>query len=85
MPEKSVSRNVVAKAHKLLALAEERAPGAADWVELSNALFGVGGAATLAFPTESDRTAFCKTKEYRAILRLMDRIPAPAAKEIGAQ
>jgi predicted HicB family RNase H-like nuclease len=63
-------------------LAEQRAGEAADWVELSNALFGLGGAATLAFATESERTAFCKTKEYKAILNLMDRLPAPPTKEI---
>jgi hypothetical protein len=34
------------------------APG---WLELSNALFGPGGKATLAFATEAERTAFCKT------------------------
>ena len=41
-----------------------------------------GGKATLAFSTESERTAFCKTAEYKRLLALMDRLPAPPIKEI---
>jgi predicted HicB family RNase H-like nuclease len=58
-----------------------RNDGSADWVELSNAIFGLGGKATLAFSTESERTAFCKTEEYKRILALMDSLAAPPAKE----
>jgi hypothetical protein len=85
MPAKkkgTVSRAVVAKARRVLEFAEQRAAQAADWVELSNALFGLGGKATLAFATESERTAFSKTEEYRRILALMDRLPAPPVKEL---
>ena len=57
-----VNLRVVAKARQVLEFAEQRAGEAADWVELSNALFGVGGKATLAFTTESERTAFCRTE-----------------------
>ena len=45
-------------------------------------LFGLGGQATLAFATESERTAFCKTEEYKRLLALLDGLPAPPAKEI---
>ena len=53
----------------------------ANWLELSNALFGPGGKATVAFPSERERTAFCKTEEYKRILAVMDRLPAPPVKE----
>jgi hypothetical protein len=84
MPAKKkpkVSRQIVDKARELLAFAEQRAQQAADWTELSNTLFGPGGKATLAFPTEAERTAFCKTAEYRRLLAVMDRLPWPTVKE----
>src|SRR5947209_6189805 len=77
-----VSPKIVAKARQVLEFAEQRAGAAADWLELSNALFGVGGKATLAFATEAERTAFCKTAEYKQLLALLDRLPAPPVKEI---
>jgi len=77
-----VSRQIAAKARQVLEFAEQRASEAADWVELSNALFGVGGKATLAFTNEAERTAFCRTAEYKRLLALMDRLPAPPVKEI---
>ena len=51
---------IAAKAQRLLAFAEKRAKQATDWVELHNALFGIGGKATELFATESERTAFSK-------------------------
>jgi len=78
----TVSPRIRARARQLLAFAEQRAGEAASWVDLSNALFGLAGKATEAFPTERDRTAFCKTEEYKRILALMDRLPAPPVKEI---
>ena len=78
----SVSSKIVAKARVVLEFAEQRTARAADWVELSNPLFGLGGMATEAFPTERQRTALCKTQEYKWILALMDRLPAPRVKEL---
>jgi hypothetical protein len=75
------SPRIVARARQVLAFAEERAEASADWIELSNALFGLGGKATEAFPTERERTAFCKTEEYKRVLALLDRRPAPSSKE----
>jgi hypothetical protein len=77
-----LSRKVTAKAKELLAYAERRARDAADWMELSNTLFGPGGKATATFPTEAERTAFCKTAEYKRILALMDGLPAPPVKSL---
>ena len=81
--KRKVSARIVAKARQALAYAEERARQAADWVDLHNALFGLGGKATALFPTESERTAFCRTEEYKRILALMDRLPPPPVKEFG--
>lgn len=75
-----VSARIVAKARQVLEFAQERADKAADWTELSNALFGMGGKATELFPNESERTAFCGTEQYKQILALMDSLPHPPVK-----
>ena len=86
MPAKKRARvtgKVRARARQLLAFAEERAAQAADWVELHNALFGLGGKATALFPTEAERAALSRTPEYKRVLALLDGLPAPAAKEFA--
>ena len=85
MPAKKtkVSGKVVAKARQLLEFARERAARATDWVELHNALFGLGGKAAELFPTESERTALSRTGEYRRLLALLDELPPPAVKEFA--
>jgi HicB family len=75
-----VSPKIVAKARQVLAFAHQRAATAADWIDLSNALFGLGGKATELFPTESERTAFSRTEEYRRLLALLDTLPQPKVK-----
>ena len=75
-----VSARIIAKARQVLEFAQERAAKVADWLELSNALFGVGGKATELFATEPERTAFCRTEEYKRILTLMDTLPQPRVK-----
>jgi hypothetical protein len=78
-----VSRAVSAKARELLAYAEERAEEVSDWVELHNALFGLGGKATELLTSESERTAFAQTPECKRIFALLDRLPQPAVKDFG--
>jgi len=75
-----VTSLIAAKARRVLKFAEERVRQSADWVELHNALYGIGGKATELFATEAERTAFCKTPEYRRISKLMDTLPAPPVK-----
>jgi hypothetical protein len=75
-----VSSSIVVKAKETLRFAEECARNASDWVVLENALFGLGGKANELFRTESDRTAFCRTAEYKQILSLMDSLPHPQVK-----
>jgi HicB family len=77
------SARIAAVARQILAFAEERARQAADWVELHNALFGLGGKATELLTTESDRTAFARTAECKRIFALLDSLPAPALKDFG--
>jgi hypothetical protein len=77
-----VSRAIVAKAREILAFAEQRAREGVNATELSNALFSPTGKATLAFPTEPERRAFSRTKEYKTVLALLAALPRPAATEI---
>ena len=78
-----VSPRIAVKARQVLAFAEKRAGEAADWMELSNALFAPDGKVTEAFPTPAERAAFCKTAEYKQILALMNCLPSPAVKEVA--
>jgi len=75
-------QKIGAKARQVLKFAKELASKASDWIEMSNGLFAPDGKATLAFGTEAERTAFCKTEEYKQILALMDQLPHPPVKEI---
>jgi hypothetical protein len=72
---------VAAKARQMLEFAEQRAAQAADWVELHNALFGLGGKANELFATEPERTAFSRTAECKRVFALMDRLPQPPVKD----
>ena len=84
MPRPKASRSrVTAKARQLLAFAEQRAQESADWVELHNALFGLGGKANELFPTESERTVLTRTAECKRIFALLDGLPQPAVKDFG--
>src|SRR5262245_16999079 len=86
MPAKKrtrLARDILSRARQLLAFAEEEAARAADWVELHNALFGIGGRAVILFPTEAERTALSRTPEYKKVLALMDGLPAPTVKEFA--
>jgi len=77
------NRGTLAKARQLLAFAEERAAHSSDWVDLHNALFGLGGKATELLTTESERTAFTQTAECKRIFALLDRLPPPATRDFG--
>ena len=78
--KKKASTSIGAKARETLKFAEKCAKSATDWVVLENALFGLGGKANELFPTEAERTAFCRTPEYKSILALMDSLPHPPVK-----
>ena len=69
-------RTIQARAADVLRTAESAAKSAGNWIELHNALFGIGGAATLEFTTDADRTAFAKTDEFRRIMDLVESAKA---------
>ena len=79
----TASGKIQAKAREALKFAQQRAAHSANWIELHNALFGIGGKATELFRTESERTAFSRTEQYKQILALMDTLSPPATKEFG--
>jgi hypothetical protein len=84
VPKAITKRSDIAqKARQLLAFAEERAKQTENWVELHNALFGLGGKATEMLTTESERTAFARTEECRRIFAMLDQLPPPALKDFG--
>lgn len=78
-----VRGTIAARANLLLEFAERRAQQSSDWVDLHNALFGIGGKATELFPTESERAAFIRTQECRRIFAMLNRLPKPAVKEFA--
>lgn len=75
-----VNESIITKAKQVLEFAQQRAATAADRIELSNALFSPDGKATELFATEAERTVFCRTKEYKRILALLDTLPQPQVK-----
>ncbi len=62
------------KATDALEFAREAAKTAKTWVELSNAIFGIGGKFGELFPTQSERVEFTKTPEYREIQELIRQL-----------
>src|SRR2546426_11637755 len=79
----SLSPRVAAKARELWRFAEQRAKTAKDWVELHNALYGIGGKANELFATETERTALSRTPEHKRILALLDDLPEPPVRDLG--
>ncbi len=81
--KQKVNPRIAARAREVLHFAEQRAAEVADWLELHFALYGVGGKATELFKTESERTAFSRTAEFKRISALLDTLPRPTSKEIN--
>ena len=62
------------KAEQALEFAKTEAARADHWIDLHNAVFGIGGKCTELFPTQSDRVAFSKTPDHAAILELLAEV-----------
>lgn len=62
------------KAEQALEFAQAEAARVDRWIDLHNALFGIGGKCTELFPTQSERVAFSKTREHAAILDLITHV-----------
>lgn len=59
-------------AEEALAFARAAAAKAESWIELHNAVFGMGGKISELFPDQASRTRFVRTDEYQAITKLVD-------------
>ncbi len=71
-------RTTESRAQELLARARELAKTTGfTWVDANNAIYGPGGPFARLFPNAKDRAAFAKTKESRAVDRLIDSLPEP--------
>ena len=53
-------------------LAKQASDRYKDWMELNNALFGVGGSMGNLFPTRSERKKFEKTAESKQIHKIIN-------------
>lgn len=71
-------RTTESRAQELLARVRELAKTTGfTWVDANNAIYGPGGPFARLFPNAKDRAAFAKTKESRAVDRLIDSLPEP--------
>ena len=73
----TMTRATVAKARKVLRLAEKRAKEVTNSMELCNALYTPNGIVSTTFPTEAERRAFAKTKEHDQLIKLIASMPSP--------
>ena len=53
------------------------------WIEVSNSLFGPGGKLTQLCPTERERDALAKTREFQEILRVVEEARDDDGDPIG--
>ena len=74
----SNDKRLAAKAREVLEFAERRAKKAKDWLEVHRGLLDM---TSKLFVTPAERTAFYRTKEYRRILALLNRLPYPDVDE----
>lgn len=68
------SADVEGQAQELVRLARQLASKAANWAQVHNALFGVGGEVSRRFPSEKQRLAFAKTPEYKKIWEIIENL-----------
>jgi hypothetical protein len=67
----------VDKSSQLLEFAELKSQECATWVELHNAIYGIGGKFGELFPTAAARTTFAGSEEFKAIAALIESLPTP--------
>lgn len=71
------------KAQQALHFAKRKVKECDNWIDFSNALFGIGGKLGELFPTESERTQFTRTPEYEAIMQMMDELQGPDTEDFS--
>jgi hypothetical protein len=83
-------RELSKKAAELVRLAEKVRAGAKNWIELHNAVFGLGSPYAKLFATPGERTAFGQTEEHAAILAMIEELrgskgdPAPLGDRLAS-
>ena len=76
-----MKKTIEQRSKQALSFAKKRAGSARNWIELHNSLFGIGGKCGELFPTQSDRTRFSGTLEFRKIQVLIESHPGKARAE----
>jgi hypothetical protein len=69
------------KAQQALHFAKRKVKECDNWIDFSNALFGIGGKLGELFTTEPERTQFTRTPEYEQIMQMMDELQGPEADD----
>jgi hypothetical protein len=69
--KKPVVADFQTKAQQFLAFAREQAKYAPSWIDLQNALVGIGGKMSELFPERAERSRFMKSEKYRAAMALV--------------
>lgn len=70
-------KSLADRAKEALTFARAQSKKSKTWIELSNALYGMGGKCATLFPSASDRAQFAKTPEYKSIAELLAKLPGP--------
>jgi hypothetical protein len=65
------ARTVEQRARELLKLAQKESAEAESWIDLHNAIYGIGGHLGKLFPAAADRLALSKMPEFQEIARLI--------------
>lgn len=62
-------------AQQLLAFAKQRGATCKTWIDLHNAVYGIGGKFGELMPKQSERAAFVKTPEFQQVADLIAALP----------
>ena len=77
------------KGAELLEFVREEAQGCTTWVQLHNAVFGIGGKLGELFPSQSERIAFSNSDEFATVAALIESLPTtpnvPMPREASGQ
>ena len=65
-------KSIDARANEVLKAAQKAAELANSWIDVSNAVFGIGGAASKRFATKADRVAFTQTEQHAEVMKILD-------------
>ena|SRR5260221_14602741 len=72
--KKPAAPNFETKANQFLAFAREQAKYAPSWIDLENALFGIGAKMSELFPERAERSRFMKSAQFEAIMAIVEEV-----------